>query len=216
MNNEEGLDRYAFISIKGENTKALVLGGGKAAVIKINTLLKRGFTVDCITREITENLMKIRDYKFSLLDYEFKEELVDKYHLIVICTNDEEFNKEIRNICNNKNRIYIDSTKPEESQGTICASGETKSTSFGIRVKHKNPKAAVFLCEKTEKYLESFDGFVNFITRIRNSIKPLKEKGEILQFLCSEDFMFFYEKGYGEEILDLFYGGFGFEIKDSN
>ncbi len=40
-------------------------------------------------------------------------------------------------------------------------------------------------------------------------------KDEIIDFICSDDFHFFFEKGYGNLILSMFYGGMDFEFYNS-
>lgn len=207
MENDFQLEQYSFIAISGRGTKVLVIGGGKAAKIKINSFLKRGFTVHCISKDFSSDIIIIKNKNFLLLNREYEDNIIDDYHLIVICTNDLNFNKRIMLKCNEKNKIYIDTTVPEESRGILCASRETKSLSFGIKIKAKNPKAAVFLADKTKQYLGKYDEYIDFISKVRNNIKDSEYKIEILEFICSEDYIFFYEKGYGEHILNLFYGG---------
>ncbi len=174
-----------FISLNGMNTKVLILGGGKSALIKAKTLLNSRFVVH--------------------LDKTFTNELLEDYHLIVICTNDSKFNENIRNICNSKNKIFIDTTLPENSKAILCATGRSENIALGLRIKGKNPKASVFLCNKAKEYLQNFDNYIEFITHIRNNVTTLNNKSEILNFICSEDFLFFFNNGYHIEILQLFY-----------
>ena len=49
-----------FISLNGMNTKVLILGGGKSALIKAKTLLNSRFVVHCISEQFTD--------EFKLLD----------------------------------------------------------------------------------------------------------------------------------------------------
>ncbi|WP_346935369.1 NAD(P)-dependent oxidoreductase [Clostridium sp.] len=203
----DSFNNSVFISLNGMNTKVLILGGGKSALIKAKTLLYNGFMVHCISKEFTDEF-KVLDGAYTnleLLDKPFTNELLEDYHLIVICTNDDKFNENIRNICNSKNRIFIDTTLPENSRAVLCATGRSKNIALGLRVKGKNPKASVFLCNKGKEYFESFDNYIEFITHIRNNVTTLNNKNEILNFICSEDFLFFFNHGYHIEILKLFY-----------
>lgn len=196
-----------FISLNGMNTKVLILGGGKSALIKAKTLLNSRFVVHCISEQFTDEF-KLLDGAYDnlkLLDKTFTNELLEDYHLIVICTNDSKFNENIRNICNSKNKIFIDTTLPENSKAVLCATGRSENIALGLRIKGKNPKASVFLCNKAKEYLQNFDNYIEFITHIRNNVTTLNNKSEILNFICSEDFLFFFNNGYHIEILQLFY-----------
>lgn len=203
----DSFNNSVFISLSGINTKILILGGGKGALTKTRTLLDSGFTVHCLSKEFD---FKFKDLEQSYLNLKliykpFTEELLDEYHLIVICTSDDKFNNSIRSICNSKNKIFIDTTRPEDSKAVLCATRKSKNIALGLRIKGKNPKASVFLCNKGKEYLKEFDNYVEFITHIRNSVTNLNNKNEILNFICSEDFLFFFNKNYHSEILELFY-----------
>ncbi len=203
----DSFNNSVFISLNGINTKVLILGGGNGALIKARTLLENGFIVHCLSKQFTS---KFKDLECSypnlkLIYQPFTYELIDEYHLIVICTNDDRFNNSIRSMCNSKNKIFIDTTKPEDSKAILCATRKSKNIALGLRIKGKNPKASVFLCNKGREYLKEFDNYVEFITHIRNRVTNLNNKNEILNFVCSEDFLFFFNKNCHGEVLELFY-----------
>jgi len=169
----------------------LILGGGNGAFIKTTTLLKRGFIVHCISKEFTTKFKEL-SFNYSnlvLLNETFNEELLDNYHLVVICTNDNIFNEKARAACNKKKKIFIDGTIPEESKAILCASRTTKNIALGIRINGKNPKSSVFLCNKGKKYYDKFDDYVEFTTIIRSNITKSDRKNEILDFINSDDFL---------------------------
>ncbi len=203
----DSFNNSVFISLNGMNTKVLVLGGGNGALIKTKTLLDNGFIVHCISKEFTAKFKEL-DYAYPslrLLYNPFTNELLDDYHLIVICTSDDEFNDSIKSICNSKNKIFIDTTMPENSKAILCATRRSKNIALGIRINGKNPRASVFLCNKGKEYLKEFDNYIEFITHIRNNVTNFNNKNEILNFVCSEDFLFFFNKGCHIQIMELFY-----------
>jgi precorrin-2 dehydrogenase/sirohydrochlorin ferrochelatase len=203
----DSFNSSVFISLNGMNTKVLILGGGKGALIKTKTLLDNGFIVHCISKEFNGKFKELDNIypNLELLYKSFTNELLDNYHLIIICTNDEKFNENIRSICNSKNKIFIDTTIPENSKAILCATRRSENIALGLRIKGKNPKASVFLCNKGKEYFKKFDNYIEFITHIRNNITSLNNKNEILNFICSEDFFLFFNKGYHIQILELFY-----------
>ena len=50
------------------------------------------------------------------------------------------------------------------------------------------------------------DEFIEYTCSIRTMIKKVERKKEIMSFICSEDFYFFYNKGVQNIILEMFYG----------
>ncbi|MEG0306593.1 MAG: NAD(P)-dependent oxidoreductase [Clostridium sp.] len=203
----DNFNNSVFISLNGSNTTVLILGGGNAAFIKATTLLKRGFIVHCISKKFIAKIQELSYHNPNLtLNYDkFTEELLDNYHLVILCTNDEVFNEKIRFLCNEKKKIFIDTTVPEESRAILCATRETKNIAIGIRINGKNPKSSVFLCNKGKEYYEVFDSYVEFTTRIRKNIINTDKKSEILDFINSNDFLFFFNQGVSSVILELFY-----------
>jgi len=83
--------------------------------------------------------------------------------------------------------------------------------SIGLRTTNKSPKTAQFLVKKVRNYLINYDDYVYFATSIRNRINNFPQKNQLLNFISSEDFLFFFKKSYGEAVLKLFYGGEDFE-----
>ncbi|MEG1255691.1 NAD(P)-dependent oxidoreductase [Clostridium sp.] len=214
----DNFNNSVFISLNGENTMVLILGGGNGAFIKATTLLKRGFIVHCLSEEYTTKFKEL-SFNYSnllLLNEIFTENMLANYHLVVICTSDNVFNDKVRSICNNQKKIFIDSTVPEVSKAILCASRITKNIALGIRINGKNPKSSVFLCNKGRKYYEKFDDYVEFTTMVRLNITKIDKKNEILDYINSDDFLFFFNQGVAKEILELFYPDILNEICDWN
>ena len=207
-NNDE---EFTFLCIYSKNTKILIVGGGNSALIKAKSFLGKGFNVECVSPNFNEEFLQIKNERLKLIKEEFKDELIFQYHLVVICTNKEEVNSHIRDICDRNYKVYIDTTLPENSIATLCATTSTKQVSIGLRTTNKSPKTAQFLVKKVRNYLINYDDYVYFATSIRNRINNFPQKNQLLNFISSEDFLFFFKKSYGEAVLKLFYGGENFE-----
>jgi precorrin-2 dehydrogenase / sirohydrochlorin ferrochelatase len=216
MKLENKAEDFTFLSISPKKVKVLVIGGGKAGLIKAKSFLTKGFEVHCIAPNFHEEFSEFNYDTLRLMKEDFKDEILKRYHIIVICTNKEEVNTHIRRLCDEQCKIYIDATMPESSMATLCAMTSTEGVSVAVRIKDKSPKTARFLAKKIKQYLTQYDGYVSLATYIRNNINDFEKKSEILEFISSEDFLFFFEKQYGKEILNLFYGGFDFELKNSH
>jgi precorrin-2 dehydrogenase/sirohydrochlorin ferrochelatase len=76
---------------------------------------------------------------------------------------------------------------------------------FGLHTKSVSPKTSVYIANKVKNQLEKYDEFVSFTSSIRNGISDWDRKQEIMNFICSDDFYFFYEKEREVTILKMFY-----------
>ncbi len=203
----DNFNNSLFFSLAGEETKVLILGGGKAAYIKCSTLALNKFQVHCLAPSFSRDIKELatRYENLKIITDKFQEDMLDNYHLIVICTSDNEFNSSIRDLCRKKNKIFIDTTKPNKSQGMICATRKSKNIAIGIKIKESNPKASVFLCNKGKEYLNKLDDYIEYSTILRNSIKDKELKKSVLNFICSDDFIFIFNKNKAYEVLLMFY-----------
>lgn len=118
-----------FINLRNKN--ALVIGAGKIAFRKVETLLKYGAKVTVITKEIKEekffNLKNI-DIKIG----EFNETLLENRLIVVAATDNPEFNRYIYELCNSKNILVNNITSKEEMNCRFASILETEEYQIAI------------------------------------------------------------------------------------
>lgn len=118
-----------FIDLR--NKSALVIGAGKIAFRKVETLLKYGAKVTVITKEIKEekffNLKNI-DIKIG----EFNETLLENRFIVVAATDNPEFNRYIYELCNSKNILVNNITSKEEMNCRFASILETEEYQIAI------------------------------------------------------------------------------------
>lgn len=118
-----------FINLRNKN--ALVIGAGKIAFRKVETLLKYGAKVTVITKEIKEekffNLKNI-DIKIG----EFNETLLENRFIVVAATDNPEFNRYIYELCNSKNILVNNITSKEEMNCRFASILETEEYQIAI------------------------------------------------------------------------------------
>lgn len=197
---------YTMLSLISSKINVLIVGGGKAALIKAKTFIKSSCKVCIVAKEfIPEFKQFIHCTNLELIIDKYNKNYIFDKHLIVIATNCEVVNKSIRKDCEELYKLYIECTTPRDGVCITPCQRSTQSIFFGLHTVGGNPKMSVFLADKMKGSLEKYDGFVEFTSIIRNKVKNLKNKQEILNFICSDDFYFFYEKGKARAILKLFY-----------
>lgn len=214
FNNDD--KEFTFLCIYSKDTKVLIVGGGNCALIKVRSFLNKGFSIDCISPKFKEEILRLKNENLKLIKGEFTDELIFNYHLIIICTNSEQVNSHIRDLCKKNYKVFIDTTIPEKSNATLCATASTNNIKIGISTINKSPKTSKFLVKKVHNYLINYDEYVSFVTAIRNKVlENFPRKNELLDFISTDDFFYFYNMNYGDKVLKLFFGGYQFEVKNS-
>lgn len=130
-----------FINLKNKNT--LVIGAGKIAIRKVETLLEYGANVTVITKEIREEkflTLKNIDIKIG----EFVEALLKDKFLVVAATDNPEFNRYIYELCNSKNILVNNITSKEDMNCRFASILETKEYQIGISAKGNPSKSKAF------------------------------------------------------------------------
>lgn len=208
-------DELSFISVKSNKLKVIIIGGGKAGFIKAKSFLNKGAFVKVISQEFCSEFKSLLEYeRLSLSSEIYSESLINQCHIVVIATSDKNLNDTIRNHCEKTYKIYIDTTEVDKSLCITPTMGESKNIVFALHTKGKSPKTSVFVRDIMSENLMKYDDYVEFSLKVRNSIDDMKKKIEVMNFISTKDFLYFFNKGYGEKILKLFYGGLSLE--DSN
>ena len=140
-----------FINLRNKN--ALVIGAGKIAFRKVETLLKYGAKVTVITKEIKEekffNLKNI-DIKIG----EFNETLLKNRFIVVAGTANPDFNTYIYELCNSKNILVNNITSKEEMNCRFASILETEEYQIAISA-NGNPTKSKALKNKLKNILEN-------------------------------------------------------------
>lgn len=194
---------YLNIGLFGKKLNTLIIGGGKAALIKIKTLIKSNVKVTVIGKEIID---EIKDLKgINIIDEKYKKSFLKGNHLIIICIDEKNTLKEIINDCIELDKIYLNCTRAQEGMFVMQSTVNSKNINVALNVKGKNPKGAMFIKSKIEDTINDLDSFIEYTTKIRNKIKGREDKKEILDYIHSDDFKFIFLKGKGETTLRMFF-----------
>lgn len=196
---------FVFLSLFSKKINVGIIGGGKAGLIKAKTFLNRGANLWVLSREFEDEFSDLKVYGVQLVKGEYYEDFIKDKHLVIIAVDDLELNVKIKKHCEMNYKIYFDCTDFNSGMGVIPAQRDTKNLSFSVHTKGGNPKASMLLLNKIEKELLVYDDFVEAINPIRKRAKSLEQKAQINSFINTEDFKYFYEKGYTKEVLLLFF-----------
>ncbi|MCF2625211.1 bifunctional precorrin-2 dehydrogenase/sirohydrochlorin ferrochelatase [Fusobacterium perfoetens] len=137
-----------FINIK--NKKVLIIGAGKIAYRKAETLLKYGACVLVVTKEIKEE--KFKSLKnIDIILGEFSENLLENTFMVICATDNKELNEKIYKICDERNILVNNITSKTEMNCRFGSIIDNEEYILGISAKG-NPKRAKEMREKLETF----------------------------------------------------------------
>lgn len=188
-----------------KNTSVLIIGGGKAALIKARSLTTKGINVTVIGEKIEAELECLRGV--TIIKKKYYKEIITRYHIIIIAINNHELRREIIKHCNEAFKIYIDCTDYKNGLAIMQSQGELKNIMYSVNTKVAVPKLSKLLLQRIKDVLLEYDDFVLCVSKIRNEAKNLdnESKKVIIDYICSEDFKFFFDKGKEKLIIKMFF-----------
>ena len=149
-------NKFFPVSIDLNNKNVLVIGAGKIALRKIETLLNYNCNINVITKEILEEKFleleknnKIKIFK----NQEFKEKFLENIFLVITATDNEILNKEISQLCMSKNILVNNVTSKDDMNVRFMSIYEKDDIKIAISA-NGNPKKAVEIKNKIKNIFE--------------------------------------------------------------
>ena len=149
-------NKFFPVSIDLNNKNALVIGAGKIALRKIETLLNYNCNINVITKEILEKKFleleknnKIKIFK----NQEFEEKFLENIFLVITATDNEILNKEISQLCMSKNILVNNVTSKDDMNVRFMSIYEKDDIQIAISA-NGNPKKAVEIKNKIKDIFE--------------------------------------------------------------
>ena len=149
-------NKFFPVSIDLNNKNVLVIGAGKIALRKIETLLNYNCNINVITKEILEEKFleleknnKIKIFK----NQEFEEKFLENIFLVVVATDNKVLNKNISQLCMNKNILVNNITSKNDMNVRFASIYEKDDIEIAISA-NGNPKKAVEIKNKIKDIFE--------------------------------------------------------------
>lgn len=198
---------YTMISLLSNKVNILIVGGGEAAFIKCRTFSKEGCNITVVSKEFCTDFKALQNLcNVKLIKDKYDENYVENNHIIIIATDNKDTNESIKAYCDKKCKLYIHCGDYKEGLIVTPVQKSTTNMKFAVHTKNSSPKTALFMSEIIEEKVNKYTGFIDYTAGLRNRIKKSSKKKEIMNFICSKDFYFFYTKGAQSAILEMFYG----------
>lgn len=205
--------QYTLISLLSHKVNVLVVGGGRAGYIKAKTFAIRGCNVSVVSKEFVDDFKSVEYMKnINLIKDLYKTDFLADRHIIVIATDDEDLNYRIKQECEKQFKIYLFANDFKQGLFITPVQNSTDNIEFAVNTRSGNPKASVFLSKVLGNELAKYDDFVAYTSYVRKNIKDSRLKYEVIDFINTNDFYYFFELGKEKLVLKMFYGDDGFEF----
>ena len=143
-------NKFFPVSIDINNKNILVIGAGKIALRKVETLLNYNCNIIVITKDILEEkfLELEKNNKIKILkNQEFEEKFLKKIFLVIAATDNEVLNKNISQLCINKNILVNNITSKDDMNVRFASIYEKDDIQIAISA-NGNPKKAIEIKNK--------------------------------------------------------------------
>ena len=149
-------NKFFPVSIDINNKNILVIGAGKIALRKVETLLNYNCNIIVITKDILEEkfLELEKNNKIKILkNQEFKEKFLENIFLVITATDDETLNKKISQLCMNKNILVNNITSKNDMNVRFASIYEKDDIQIAISASG-NPKKTIVIKNKIKNIFE--------------------------------------------------------------
>ena len=149
-------NKFFPVSIDINNKNILVIGAGKIALRKVETLLNYNCNIIVITKDILEEkfLELEKNNKIKILkNQEFEEKFLENFFLVIAATNNEVLNKNISQLCISKNILVNNITSKDDMNVRFASIYEKDDIQIAISA-NGNPKKAIEIKNKIKNIFE--------------------------------------------------------------
>lgn len=200
---KENID-YTYLTLVSKKTNVGVIGGGKVGYIKAKNFLAKNCNVEVLSLDFIKEFKELENIK--LIKNSYYKDFINNKHIVIIATNNKELNEKIKKDCDKAYKIYIYVEDYLESMAIAPVQRSLNNISFAVNTNYGNPKGSLMLAEKVIEALKEYDEFIGFSSLVRKSAKAITEnKNDIINFVCSEDFKYIYEKKKDKLVLEMFF-----------
>ena len=89
-----------YLNIEGK--AALIIGGGRIACRRLKSLLKFDMNIKLLARNISEEIVSIKDDRLKIYEREFEESFLEGIDFVILATDDKEFHKELSKLARDR------------------------------------------------------------------------------------------------------------------
>ena len=169
------MSRFYPILVDLQGKKALVVGGGKVAQRKIDTLLEHGATVQVVAKELTASLEELRRAgRIEFLGEEFSETFVDGVFVVFAATDDAALNRRVSRTAQQRSLLVNAVDQPADCNFIVPSVLSRGDLVIAVSTSGKSPAfARKVRVELEQSFGEEYGLFLNLMGNLRKEILRL-------------------------------------------
>lgn len=169
------MSRFYPILVDLQGKKALVVGGGKVAQRKIETLLEHGATVQVVAKELTASLEELRRAgRIEFLGEEFSEAFVDGAFVVFAATDDASLNRRVSRTAQQRSLLVNAVDQPADCNFIVPSVLSRGDLVIAVSTSGKSPAfARKVRVELEQSFGEEYGLFLNLMGNLRKEILRL-------------------------------------------
>jgi precorrin-2 dehydrogenase len=169
------MSRFYPILVDLQDKKALVVGGGKVAQRKIETLLEHGATVQVVAKELTASLEELRRAgRIEFLGEEFSETFVDGVFVVFAATDDASLNRRVSRTAQQRSLLVNAVDQPADCNFIVPSVLSRGDLVIAVSTSGKSPAfARKVRVELEQSFGEEYGLFLHLMGNLRKEILRL-------------------------------------------
>ncbi|WP_182811086.1 NAD(P)-binding protein [Bacillus sp. ME78] len=168
------------LTVRVNEKRVVVIGGGKVAGFKIIPLLKQGADIVVISPELDANLVKlVEEKKIRWYQREYEKSDIKNAFLVVAASSDSILNEQVAEDAA-ENQLVNVITNPESGNVHFPAAIHRGLLNIAVSTGGASPKLAKKIRDEiANKYDETYELYLDFLYEVRVKLKDLQlEKRE--------------------------------------
>ena len=183
------------VCIELEGKTALVVGGGRVAQRKVETLMKFGASIQIVSRELTNKLKELVESKeIHHIGEEFRDEHLDGAFLVIAATDDERLNRKISESAQKRHLLINAVDQPSDCNFIVPSIVNRGDLLIAISTSGKSPALAKKLRKELEvQFGGEYETFLTLMGCLREEILSMglsqDEKSRIFNAIVDSDIL---------------------------
>ncbi|NRQ68089.1 NAD(P)-binding protein [Bacillus cereus] len=175
------------LTVRVNEKRVVVIGGGKVAGFKIIPLLKQGADIVVISPELDANLVKlVEEKKIRWYQREYEKSDIKSAFLVVAASSDSILNEQVAEDAA-KNQLVNVITNPESGNVHFPAAIHRGLLNIAVSTGGASPKLAKKIRDDiANKYDETYESYLDFLYEVRLKLKDLQLEKRARNILLQE------------------------------
>ena len=163
---------YYPVFLQLENKIALVVGGGKVAQRKVETLLRYGASIHVVSKVLTDKLKQLIEInKVRLLGEEMREEFLDGAFIVIAATDDKELNSKVSESARKRGLLVNAVDQPADCNFIVPSIVRKGALSIAISTSGMSPALAKKIRKELDgQFGNEYETFLNVMGSLRKEV----------------------------------------------